>query len=617
MSCEKFEEFPFHALLPKRETQAFSFLTKHPEYDGRTIKIGILDSGVDPGAPGLSVTSDGKPKIIDVMDATGAGDVDTSTVVEIDSEGFITGLTKRKLRIPLDWKNPTGKYHIGVKNVYELFPESVRTRIKKDYVKKVFQPIHKPLLAEAMKKLEAFKLKHPDDEIIEDSNERLELMMERDELKAQVELLKTTQTKISDLGPTFDCIVFHDGEFWKACIDTTGEGRLDECTLLGNYRECFKFGTISENDKYNYAVNIHNDGNLLEIVGQCSAHGTHVASIAAANFPDDPDRNGVAPGAQLVSIIIGDSRLGTMETGSSIIRAYIKAIESGCDLINMSYGEHGHWAEGKVFDWAYELVHKHGVIYVCSAGNAGPALTTVGTPPTMPTESIIGVGAYVTPEMMIAEYSMREKLPGSAYSWSSRGPTMNGGLGVTVCGPGGAITSVPNWSLKHGVLMNGTSMASPNVCGCIALLLSGMKQKGLQYSPFSIRASLVNTALKVPDFEPFTHGNGLVQVEKAFEHLTTYSSESIERDIHFKITCDTNNQLGIYLRELEEVIKPSIHTVNVTPLLFRDDNQVRIDPSSLKDGTVNETWIQAYDVNCCEKGPVFKILITVIKPIVM
>lgn len=59
-----------------------------------------------------------------------------------------------------------------------------------------------------------------------------------------------------------------------------------------------------------------------------------------------------------------------------------------------------------------EIVNKYGVTWVSSAGNSGPALGTISTPSDIINEPIISVGAYVSPDMMVAEYAMGQKLSG-------------------------------------------------------------------------------------------------------------------------------------------------------------------------------------------------------------
>ncbi|KAF5731190.1 Tripeptidyl peptidase ii [Tripterygium wilfordii] len=565
----KLNESTFLAsLMPKKEIGADRFIEAHPEFDGRGVVIAIFDSGVDPSVDGLQVTSDGKPKILDVLDCTGSGDIDTSKVVKIDADGCIRGASGASLTVNSSWKNPSGEWHVGSKLVYELFTDTLTSRLKEERKKK-WDERNQEEIAKAVKHLDEFNQKHPK---VDDMN----LKRIREDLQNRIDILRKHSDSYDDKGPVIDAVVWYDGEVWRVALDTQSLeddlecGRLANFVPMTNYRIERKFGMFSKLDACTFVVNVYDGGNVLSIVTDSSPHATHVAGIAAAFHPKEPLLNGVAPGAQLISCKIGDSRLGSMETGTGLTRALIAAVEHKCDLINMSYGEPTLLPDyGRFVDLVNEVVNKHRIVFVSSAGNSGPALSTVGAPGGT-TSSIIGVGAYVSPAMAAGAHSVVEPpSQGLEYTWSSRGPTTDGDLGVSVSAPGGAIAPVPTWTLQRRMLMNGTSMASPSACGGTALLISAMKAESISVSPYSVRKALENTSVPVSGLpeEKLSTGNGLMQVDKAYEYIK--QSRNVPC-VCYQITITQSGKpsptsRGIYLREASSCQKCSEWTVQVEP----------------------------------------------------
>ncbi|DBA02238.1 TPA: hypothetical protein N0F65_007648 [Lagenidium giganteum] len=641
--------FPASALLPKQDTLADRFLAQYPTYDGRNTIVAILDTGVDPGAAGLSVTSDGKPKIIDIVDATGSGDVDTSTVVTA-ANGELVLDDKRVLKLNPQWKTSAdGTYHVGSVAAFELFPKPLVDRMKKARKEK-FDIAQRAAVTAVQRDLAAWTAAHSTLKADDD-----DALQAKKDLDARLTVLADLEKAYDDAGPVYDCVVFHDGKHWRGAVSNE-HGDFSDAAAMTDYKIEHQYGTFCSESHYNYALNIYDNGNTLSIVCDAGAHGTHVAGIVAAYHPDQPECNGVAPGAQIVAVKIGDTRLGSMETTSALSRALLAVVQAKCDIINMSYGEYaGEHNAGRIVELAQEIVDQHNVMYVCSAGNNAPALGTVGALGGT-SSATLAVGAYVSPAMMDAEYTMREDGQAPiAYTWSSRGPTFDGDLGVDICAPGAAVAPVPTWTLNKKQLMNGTSMSSPNAAGNIALLMSALKDRQIAYTPYSVRRALAHTAVHVSGVERFAQGSGLLQVLPAFEYLAKHGNAfdgTRATPLHYKITVNHGPGVtgrGIFLRNAVDFVHESTEVVvDVTPVFHKlttpaDKSQfemhlelvptarwldvgrhvalmhsgrgfkVLVQTKHLAYGE-HFAEIQAFDTNHRARGQVFTIPVTIIKP---
>jgi tripeptidyl-peptidase-2 len=613
--------FPTEGILPKHDTQSIQFIEEFPQFDGRGVIVAVLDTGVDIGVQGLMTTSEGKPTIIDVYDASGSGDIPMSEVIALD--GHLLSLTKRKLNVE-GLENPKNKFFLGVVCAYDFYPVACMNRVKK-LRKDRFDIAQRTAVNKLQKEIHEWTATNP---------------TTKSDLEAQLEQLKAMSYE--DTGPVFDIVMWKDIDNSYRVIVNTIENNVDlvACKILRDFRINQDIGSFGEEAHCNFGVKIFGDQVCSIVVG--AEHGTHVAGIIAGYYAEQPELNGVAPGAQIVSIKIGDSRLGTMETGASLVRGLIYAKNAGADIINFSYGEQVKASNiGRFTQLVTEFTKKHNLIFVASAGNGGPGLTTSGAPGTT-TDGVIGVGASITPPMMSVGYSLRELTPHNQYTFSARGPTRDGYQGVTITAPGGAFSSSPTFTLKKKTLMNGTSMSAPNCTGCISLILSGLKAKGIKHSPAAVKIALQNTAKRFHELDSLMQGNGMVQVISCFDYLCQHKNDLIGYSV------DILGNRGIYLRDLYQIV-PKEFCVNVKAQIEdEEENQVKlsfekrmklistadwiscpenfillsdqrsfnvfVDPSKLEPGKYHFGEVLAFD-SASGAGPLFRVPVTITNPI--
>ncbi|MEM3569706.1 MAG: S8 family serine peptidase, partial [Candidatus Jordarchaeales archaeon] len=225
-----------------------------------------------------------------------------------------------------------------------------------------------------------------------------------------------------------------------------------------------------------------------------NGHGTHVAGIIAGYC--EGKYVGVAPGALLLNIKIldknGEGKLSYLVNGTN------EAVSQGANVISISAGALINDPNDPVCQAANNAMLA-GVVVVAAAGNEGPDSGTVNAPGEAALAICVGA---VTSSNVIPDFS-------------SRGPTPDNRVGVTILAPGVNIVSLDYSNSSGYVRMSGTSQATPHVSGVVALLLSNMS-----LTPSTVKAALMATAVDLGD-DPYAQGCGLVNASAAYDLLSS------------------------------------------------------------------------------------------------
>lgn len=94
----------------------------------------------------------------------------------------------------------------------------------------------------------------------------------KEDLDNGLECLQSFEKVYSDIRTFYDCIVYQTKDGWRCIIDTAN-GDLEKAVNVGEYSKTHDVKSID--DSLSVSINVHDEGNTLEIVGMCSSHGKY------------------------------------------------------------------------------------------------------------------------------------------------------------------------------------------------------------------------------------------------------------------------------------------------------------------------------------------------------
>ena len=301
----------------------------------------------------------------------------------------------------------------------------------------------------------------------------------------------------------------------------------------------------NDNDPMDEHVKYDQYGNIVS-----HGHGTHCAGTLCGDGTAG-SQTGIAPDATLMCVKCTNSSGNC--ANSHIISAMQWAVDHGCDIISMSIGGNGDPpAEQTLLRNTCVNVLNAGVIAAIAAGNEGNKLSqypipfNVALPGGCPPPYLdpdqqqnpgglscsVCVGA-VDSNDVAADFTSHGPRDWSEsdyadYPYTPGSQSEFGLIRPDVCAPGVDIISTDSWNTSGYQTKDGTSMATPCVAGCMALMLS----KNPNATPAELCRILEETAVPLSIRKSNIYGCGRVDALAA-----------VTDDYAFSVVCSTGQRL--------------------------------------------------------------------------
>jgi hypothetical protein len=478
---------PINPYLPTSAIGAPQFIASHPTFDGRGVVVAVVDTNIDLLLPELRTAKalDGTtlPKFADVYTAA------TRDLVPIDGDSHIGGY----MRVSMDTKVKASAGKLMYQNHAWSVPRDDEYRIG--------------LLNE--------RVAGPTGDLNRDgnppgSNELFAVLWDD---KANTVWVDTNQNyDFNDEKPMTDYALHHD-------VGTFGTDNPKT-----EVRETMSF--VVQTDASHKTV---------FVIPGYGPHGTGVTGAAFGVGFFGGRLNGVAPGAQIISI--------TPRRGAHLTSGYIEAVitamkDRRVDIVSIEFGNFVPLNDGRsTFSTiANRLTRKYGKLLFAGAGNGNDGLNGIISP--ADADEVIAVGSYMSKETSRVNYGVVLPDADNMNGYTSHGPTKEGGLKPNLLAPTTTLTTKPGflpgenrygtYSLPAGYqVYSGTSTSTPFAAAGAALLISAAKQSGVKYDPRRLRRAIMSSARFLANYCPEQQGAGLLQIPAAWEALKK-ASEPIE-----------------------------------------------------------------------------------------